>query len=438
MNRNDNIRPMTSEEKASFEARKRAWQEKRNAEKAIRDKKRKKLILAAIFAVVLLAVSLSAALIISGSLGKADQKAPKSYTFRIGDDRVRVPYRDAQRDGMLCINMRLLKDILYLTESNSRPGVVTFTSRSSGSSVIFTNGSNIAVVNGQNIKLPIAAVIESELCSVPLETVALIFNGINVEVAGGRVTITQNNEVIDICAKSTDPLNMIIEFKADVSGYEEYMDPQGEKRDSFLLLVNKQNPLGSTYTPRDLVKLGSEYCINESADFMERYAAEAAKAMLKELWASTGNKNIIGTSGYRSYERQKMLFERYIGEEAAKPENAGKTTAELEAVVVKYSARPGTSEHQSGLCLDLIDTTRGDVQNYQDTGCFTSVSTYNWLRSNAWKFGFILRYPSDKVDITGYEYESWHYRYVGRYHAEKMYRSGQTLDEYIADMNSNG
>ena len=226
---------------------------------------------------------------------------------------------------------------------------------------------------------------------------------------------------------------MIIEFKSNLKAYEEFMNPKGESRDKYLLLVNKENPLGESYVPKELVTLETEYCINTNANQIDACAAEALKAMLTELWAATGDTSIIATSGYRSYSRQVALFNTYIAEEKAK--NPTLNDEQIKQLVLSYSAYPGTSEHQSGLCIDLVDTERGALENYTDTGCFTNTVTYNWLKNNAWKFGFILRYPSDKENITGYSYESWHYRFVGRYHAEKMYRSGLTLDEYVKTLN---
>ena len=84
----------------------------------------------------------------------------------------------------------------------------------------------------------------------------------------------------------------------------------------------------------------------------------------------------------------------------------------------------GSCEHQLGLCADLHNLPEADVS-------VGETEAFKWLRDNCWKFGFILRYPADKVDITGCSYEPWHYRYVGRYHAQKMYNEGLCLEEYL-------
>lgn len=369
------------------------------------------------------------AIVLSVTLHKDDPRTYKTYTYRIGSDRTSVAFSDVNRGGILCIDVRMIKDVLKLTESSSRTDAVTFTVPETGNNVVFTSGSSVAYVDGLKVQMPASALVDREVCSVPLQTVANIFMGVNIRVKSNNIYITPTDDKVQILAKSNDALNMIIEFKANLDAYEEYMNPQGENRDKYLLLVNKQNPLGNNYVPDNLVSISTEYCSNTNANQMDACGAEALKAMLIELWAQTGNYSITAVSGYRSYSRQTDLYNGYIAEEMAK--NPSLTREQAEALVLTYSAAPGTSEHQSGLCMDLIDHTRGELINYADTGAFTDTATFNWLKNNAWKFGFILRYPSDKENITGYAYESWHFRFVGRYHAEKMYRSGLTLDEYV-------
>ena len=121
---------------------------------------------------------------------------------------------------------------------------------------------------------------------------------------------------------------------------------------------------------------------------------------------------IILNSGYRTYEEQKNVYEDYKntkGEEYADG----------------IAARPDFSEHQTGLALDII--------TYGATGkTFDTTSAFKWLMNNADKYGFILRYPKDKEEITGYSYESWHFRYLGKELASEVKKSGLTFDEYYA------
>ena len=90
-----------------------------------------------------------------------------------------------------------------------------------------------------------------------------------------------------------------------------------------------------------------------------------------------------------------------------------------------YSARPGYSEHQTGLVID-IDNYNDDYENFDKT------KEFEWMNNNSYKYGFILRYPKGKTDITGYDYESWHYRYVGKEIAKYIYENNITFDEYYA------
>ena len=105
---------------------------------------------------------------------------------------------------------------------------------------------------------------------------------------------------------------------------------------------------------------------------------------------------------------------------------AGISYEEAKEIVLTYSALPEASEHRTGLCIDLIDVRTGDLVNP-----FTKPYYMTWLKENAWKYGFILRYPEGEEDITGYSYESWHFRYVGRYHAERISALDLTLEEYL-------
>ena len=108
--------------------------------------------------------------------------------------------------------------------------------------------------------------------------------------------------------------------------------------------------------------------------------------------------------------------------------NPSLTRAQAEAITETYSARPGTSEHQTGLCCDMHNLSSADV-------AFAKKDAYKWLKDNAWKFGFIIRFPEDKQDITKISFEPWHYRFVGRYHAKAIYDAGLCLEEYVKLLN---
>lgn len=222
------------------------------------------------------------------------------------------------------------------------------------------------------------------------------------------VTETEETEVITV----ETPF-----FKTDLSAYERYIDvPSG----SFLTLVNKTQTIDGNYDPGELVRIKDA---RRDID-LQLNAAKAMEAMFIEMRAA-GIDDTFVTSGYRSYSYQTGLFNTYIQEEKSKDPTL--TDEEARAKVLRYSAYPGTSEHHTGLAADLMTN---DMRELDES--FANYAVFAWLRENAWKFGFILRFPSDKVEITGYDYEPWHYRFVGRYDAYMIQKDNLCLEEYVA------
>lgn len=218
----------------------------------------------------------------------------------------------------------------------------------------------------------------------------------------------------------------VIEFKSDLTEYEDYMNPTGDKRDAFLVLANTKNHLDASYVPDDLMDV--KYTSSaRSTQQLRLYAAKALEALYKEMHAYEYYDMAV-YSGYRSYSYQDVLFTTYTANEMSA--NPSLTKEQAEAIVLTYSTRPGTSEHQTGLAVDM--DTMGTF-----TTDFAYTDEYAWLQENAWKFGFILRFPEDKTEITTIQFEPWHYRYVGRYHAKKIHDSGLCLEEYIDYLNGN-
>ena len=196
----------------------------------------------------------------------------------------------------------------------------------------------------------------------------------------------------------------MVNSKADLGFYSVSYDSNLNYNN--LVLVNKFFHLKEDYIPSDLVSLGGQY--NRGAN--SRMRKEAADALMKMVDAAKLDNIILyNASAFRTYDYQENLYNKYIqrdGQEAAD----------------KYSARPGYSEHQTGLCSDL---------NVIDDS-FEGTDEANWLLYNAYKYGFILRFPKGKEDITGYKYEPWHYRYVGLEAAKIIHDDDITLEEYYA------
>ena len=185
-----------------------------------------------------------------------------------------------------------------------------------------------------------------------------------------------------------------------------------------LSLVNKIFGLPESYIPSDLVRPNVQFTFGEEKLEKSLMREEAAIA-LEKMFAGAREDGIelFAVSGYRSFGRQDVLFNaevQRVGEEKA-----------LEAVAI-----PGSSEHQTGLSMDISSRTN----NFNLNERFGSVKEGVWLANNAHKFGFILRYPKGKEDITGYMYEPWHYRYVGIKAAAEIFENDWTLEEYFENV----
>ena len=175
--------------------------------------------------------------------------------------------------------------------------------------------------------------------------------------------------------------------------------------DDINVLVNKNNKLSQSYIPGDLIMLNRKYA-NEYK-YMREIAAINFEKLSEDAY-KLGYK-IVAVSTYRSYSYQEELFNTYV-------KNKGKEYA------LKCSAKAGHSEHQTGLAVDVMGS-NNDYDNFENS------IEFEWMKNNAYKYGFILRYPKDKTKITGFKYEPWHYRYVGDI-APYLYENNLTLEEY--------
>ncbi len=236
---------------------------------------------------------------------------------------------------------------------------------------------------------------------------------------------------------ATEPPMPTVTFKAALSAYEEYMNPQGEQRDAYLLLVNPTHPLTEAYHPTDLTDVSATRDDGRNMQKLRYDAAMALEALFLEADAlgylndRTGYELSV-TSAYRTYAYQEYLFNNYVSQEM--DADPSLTRAEAEAIVEQYSCRPGTSEHQSGLCADLHNQSHASSSHPEN---FANTPEGQWMTENCWKFGFVLRFPADKTEVTGIKYESWHFRYVGRYHAYRMTQGNLCLEEYVALLGEN-
>ena len=192
--------------------------------------------------------------------------------------------------------------------------------------------------------------------------------------------------------------------------YEFYVDTnESDLSKGMYTLVNKYNYLKQDYIPEDLVSVTGIYARDSAKLVKVAYDnfVKMADAAREE------NLTIKVTTGYRSYSFQSTLYNNYVKADGVKNADT-------------YSARPGFSEHQLGYSADLTNAKNVSFDNFENA------KEYKWLQDNAYKYGFIMRFPKGKEYITGYQFESWHYRYVGEKIATYIHENDITYEEYYA------
>lgn len=186
---------------------------------------------------------------------------------------------------------------------------------------------------------------------------------------------------------------------------------EADASDWNLLLVNPWNALPKDFSI-NLTHLRNGHAIDERAYPDLQNMMDDARAL--------GLDPLI-CSSYRSLERQQELYEQQVRKYILQ----GYSPSQAQEEAGKWVAFPGTSEHQTGLAVDIVAGSYQLLDEQQE-----NTAEQKWLMENAWKYGFVLRYPHDKSEITGIHYEPWHYRYVGKDAAKEMYEQGLCLEEY--------
>lgn len=244
-------------------------------------------------------------------------------------------------------------------------------------------------------------------------------------------SIEGKNKIKDVVLKDEDDImfegnESISKNQGNLQKYSlegtTYLDENNKKIikniDSKLVLVNKERNLPSDYIPEDLIVPNVPFSF-EGDDPKKKIIKEAADALESLFQAGKkDNVDLFAVSGYRSYKRQKAIFD-------------WRASRHGEEVVNQTTAYPGQSEHQTGLAMDV---TCHDVR-YELTQKFGETKEGKWLKENAHKYGFIIRYPKGKEEITGYSYEPWHIRYVGKEVSQSIYKNNITLEEFFYSIN---
>ena len=367
-----------------------------------RNDKKKTVILAAVLCVLAI-ILFVVATVTANSLGK--------HVYVYGDRQQRIDKAQAMQDGIQFIDMNALAEFAGIEKTTSG-SIVTY--KVNNTEATFENGKSQATLNKIEISMPSPAVVKNGYCLIPLSAARDMLCGVEINANKNNTVITLNGKNVYMIAKNPD-----IKYETDISKYLEYInstDPYISK------LVNKQNPVDRTF-PEDkdsLLEIPAKY---RKADtiYLYKTALYPLQAMMDAMF-SNGIDDVFVTSAYRRYDKQQQLFDGYV----EKLMNKGMSYDKAYAEVLKDTALPGQSEHQTGLCIDFMTRSMDALDN-----AFEDTKAFEWLKDNAWKYGFVLRYPEDKVDITEYSYESWHYRFVGLEVASVMYQSGLCYEEYL-------
>ena len=243
-------------------------------------------------------------------------------------------------------------------------------------------------------------------------TTLLLVSGCSIVQQDDQNQSSQNDrEVANYKADKSKEMHKIavdISAKPLQKGLQTLAEPE-----NISVLVNKQYSLPEDFQPNDLVYPDVKFIFQEKTEkrMMRSEAAKALQRMFDD--ALMQNMHLAGVSAYRSYKTQQSLFNNYVQKDGLEK---AKT----------YSALPGTSEHETGLAIDV--TTADGICAAKS--CFGDTAEAKWLAEHSNEYGFIIRYPKGKESITGYKYEPWHIRYVGVDVATELFKNNLTLEEY--------
>lgn len=232
---------------------------------------------------------------------------------------------------------------------------------------------------------------------------------------------TQEQETETLNAKTSKGVEFGIQTKAPLELKEEEVTEDGKvivnNPHAIDVVVNKERRLPEGYEPKNLVE--PNVPLNAPAGDQKRQMREEAAKALEELFeaAEDAGYTLVAQSGYRSVERQSVIYNNNIA-------TKGQEWTD------QYSAAPGHSEHNTGLAMDItIPLETGGFLGLEEA--LGETEPGQWVADHAHEFGFVIRYPEGKSDITGYNYEPWHLRYFGVELATNIYESGLTVEEYF-------
>lgn len=404
--------------------------------------------------------------------GEDEGKIPAQMTYVIGNTTYKKVLTEKYFvDGEPYLNF---SDIITLCDLSvtGEKGDLTFIT-AGGETLTLVTGNKTALVNGTPVQLGGTVLDRDGNQWVPMKFLAEYMLGVDFELTEDRkentiLSVTRNSEEVGFLLKPDRVIEKIdlddvpagkrrqhsdtpiYTFTNDLSSFYPYMDPVD--RDAFLRLSAPSSPTGADFVPDDLVDI-----LNKKSGLsglqLSLCAEKSLEALFIEMYAA-GYTDVTVRTGFRTYETQKRYYDNYLyNEKHYYKSNFASTGAwfspaaysvlgaqylqenyisrgttvlsdsDAARVTKSYSAAPGTSDHQTGLGVDMHNLTSGSVE-------FAEEDVYLWLIDNAYKFGFVERYPKDKTEITGFSWEPYHWRFVGQYHAAKMRSLGLCLEEY--------
>ncbi len=432
---------------------------------------------------ILILCTASAAILLLRMLNYAESpELPERITLTVDGKKQRFDYGEIVRGGVYYVNFNTIAELCNLSQSGDK--IVTIYTAPGGEQIRFSPPPSRTVqINGNPISTEADCILVNDELWVPLSLISEYFLGIDVLVTKGEdkdtkdpfITISivrtesddgyadisfrlKSDLVINGISNITLPEEPVTlpddapeyEFAADISHYLKYMCP--EDYDKHMILINPSHPVDETYIPENLVGVPNPRYDNGSV--LCEDASLSLEALFLEMHA-LGFRDMKVSIAYRSFEQQQYQFDVYVYNERyyyrsnyekngkwfsdeaystlgktyleEKYISKGKTSLsadDAKRVAMSYSAYPGTGDHQTGLALDLYLPGFSGLK-------FAETDEYKWLVDNAHKFGFIFRYPENKVNITGYNFEPVHLRFVGQYHAAIIRESGVSLEEYV-------
>ncbi|MCQ2354795.1 MAG: M15 family metallopeptidase [Clostridia bacterium] len=472
-------RRISEKKRAEIELQKEIEREKQRRRRIFRRRAKNAVGYGVVFICLLLIICtlfLSCFLISATHVKTQKSALPDELTYTLETKEKNVPYADFVIDGVMYVNFSDIVNICSLSVSGDRNNLKF--SAENDEFVSFTNGSDYCSVNGNSVKMESAAHLYGENMWIPLSFVNSYVGGVKTNLylnENGKTvfSISRDTETEDSGTASVLPVSFLLksespllkingeslpdqpvimpadtptyEFRNDLTSFYPYMDPSD--RNEYLLLVNPSKRADASLAPTDLVDV-----VNKRPSLsglkMRLCAEKALEALFVEMYAA-GFTSVNVTMAYRSYEAQEKQFNVYVYNERYNYKNHGDFTAAAYSVLGKsylqnnyikknnttlsladgrrvaasYSAFPGTGDHQTGLGCDITDQKSA-------YSAFAQTDAYRWLTENAYKFGFVERYPKGKEKITGFSYEPCHWRFVGQYHAAVMHENGMCLEEY--------